>query len=196
VKNSLLNLFEQIKMSLLNSRQQRQLIAIIVIAAVILITLLWLLLSPPSPKPVPPSPQPKVEKPLSEDYLICVARQQMTTGYTEAGSAPPGSSGQAYYVGSVAVHPRVATQWGGDPRNPIIPFGTRVHLLNPEAVKINDNWYDTLVVNDTGDTNLRLWSAYPYWLDLYFGPTNYWSDRTARDYGTHKVDYYWVEKWR
>lgn len=196
MRTSLLNLWKQIKMSLLNSRQQRQIIAIIFIAAAILITFIWLLLSPPAKKTLPPSPPPKAEKTPAEDYLICVASQQMTTGYTEAGSAPPGSSGQGYFPGSVAVHPRVGTQWGGDPRHPIIPFGTTLHLLDPQAVKINDQWYDTLIVNDTGDTNMRLWSAYPYWLDLYFGSTNYWSNRSARDYGTRKADYYWVEKWR
>ncbi|MGE5449962.1 MAG: hypothetical protein ACM3PA_01130 [Methanomassiliicoccales archaeon] len=192
---SWLSFLAQIKTSLLNSRQGR-LIAIVAITTIFLSGLLWLLLSGPTPKPLPsPTPSPKITKAPAEDYLICVARQQMTTGYTEPSWGPPASSGAGYFVGSIAVHPRVATQWNGDPRNPIIPFGTAIHFINPSSVKINDTWYDTLIVNDTGDTNLGLWSAYPYWLDLYFGPTATWSNQSARAYGTNKVDFYWVEKW-
>lgn len=187
--------FERIKVSLLDYRQQGHLVAIITTLLILMIGIIWLLLSPPAPKPLPSIP-PKVAKPIAEDFLICVAQGQITTGYTEPSWGPPGSSGYGYHQGSVAVHPRVGTQWGGDPRNPIIPFGTVLHLINPKSIKINDQWYDQVTVNDTGDINLRLWPGDPYWFDIYFGSTNNWTNQAARAYGTHKVDYYWVEKWR
>jgi hypothetical protein len=196
MKDTLGGIFEQIKTSLLRWRQQGQFsVALFTIMAVLIIGVLWLLLSHPAKKPLPPAPS-KVTQSKSEDYLICVASQQMSTGYTEPSWGPPASSTKGYQIGTVAVHPRIATQWSGDPRDPIIPFGTTIHLLNPSAVKVNGKWYDSLMVNDTGDVNLGLWSAYPYWFDIYFGSTEYWSTTAARAYGTHKIDYYWVEKWK
>jgi len=147
----------------------------------------------PMRSPQPPQP---VKNETRKDYLICVARGQIATGYTEPSAGPPSASSRPYFIGSIAVHPLSSTAWGGDPRQPLIPFGTEIHLLNPRSLKVSGKWFDSLVVLDTGDVNYALWSNHPYWFDVYFGPTQYWTHLMARAFGTKKVDYYWVEEWR
>eukprot|EP00825_Cyclidium_porcatum_P013249 TRINITY_DN16987_c0_g1_i2.p2 TRINITY_DN16987_c0_g1~~TRINITY_DN16987_c0_g1_i2.p2 ORF type:complete len:178 (-),score=22.49 TRINITY_DN16987_c0_g1_i2:33-566(-) len=84
---------------------------------------------------------------------------------------------KGYFIGSGAVHPQFPLNAGGEARQPIIPFGTRIYLSEP--IDIQGNQYNSLVVNDTGDVYYGLWHKYPYWVDVYAGTTNYYSNKAA-----------------
>ena len=64
-------------------------------------------------------------------YLVNRATNQVSTAYTELPGAPVSSSGRPYFIGGVAVHPKVP---GGNHLDPIIPFGTVIMLENPKAL--------------------------------------------------------------
>ncbi|MGI5880373.1 MAG: hypothetical protein ACOX6L_07250 [Syntrophomonadaceae bacterium] len=140
------------------------------------------------------NPSPQIDSPEPEWYVVFSVNNQKATAYTEAAQAPISSGGQEYALGTIAVHPLVPSQYGGDPRVPMIPFNTEIILSRPMTIQGNE--YDTLKVIDTGDINYRLWAEYPYWIDVFHGTTNYYSNKAALNYGTDLIDYYWVEKWR
>lgn len=178
--------------------RQRPLVAILL--AIIIVGGIMYCLSARKPEQLKPVPSPQTPRSakheIKKDYLICVARNQIITGYTEPSAGPPSASSHQYFIGSVAVHPLSSAAWGGDPRQPLVPFGTEIHLLKPHSLKVNGKWFDSLIVLDTGDVNYSLWSNYRYWFDVYFGPTQYWTQLMARSFGAKKADYYWVEEWR
>lgn len=126
-------------------------------------------------------------------YIEFSVEQQKSTAYTEASSAPVAANGHSYYYGGVAVHPRYALQYGGKATEPIIPFGTEIFLKKPITVQGEEK--KSLIVTDTGDVNYGLWPEHPYWFDIYWGNTNYYNDKDARQYGSHLTDYYWYEPW-
>lgn len=131
-------------------------------------------------------------KPLPQKkwYLINKVEHQVSTAYTEPYRAPVSSSGRPYFIGGVAVHPKVP---GGSHLDPIIPFGTVIYLAKPQSITINNRSLNAFVVIDTGDANWSLWPDSPYWVDFYFGPTNYWNQKAASSYGKRYIDYYWFE---
>ncbi|MDD3853995.1 MAG: hypothetical protein PHD40_10150 [Syntrophomonadaceae bacterium] len=139
-------------------------------------------------------PLPQTKSPEPQWYVVFSVKNQKATAYTEASQAPISSGGKEYALGTIAVHPLVPSQYGGDPRVPMIPFNTEIILSRP--ITIQGNEYDSLKVIDTGDINYRLWPEYPYWIDVFHGTTNYYSHKAALNYGTDLIDYYWVEKWR
>jgi hypothetical protein len=145
-----------------------------------------------------PAPKPEItERDNEEDYkwYVCfTAREQKTTAYTEEANAPRPANGGSYFPGGIAVHPRYPVQSGGDPLQPILPFGTKIHLMEP--IKVQGQEYRSLTVIDTGDVNYGLWSAYPYWFDVYFGTNNYYNNKDANDYGVPLKSYYWYEEWK
>jgi hypothetical protein len=144
-----------------------------------------------------PSPtQEKQKTPSGEErwYIQFSVKQQKSTAYTEAASAPVASSGKQYHFGGVAVHPRHPLQYGGKATTPIIPYGTEIFLNKP--IKIQGEERKSLVVLDTGDVNYGLWPDHPYWFDIYWGNTNYYNVKDARNYGAHLTDYYWYEPWK
>jgi len=152
----------------------------------------------PEPKPIP---EPESIQPDTMDntgvqprwYMQFSVQGQKSTYYTEAAQAPASSSSQGYFLGSGAVHPLSPLNAGGEARQPIIPFGTRLYLSQP--IEIQGNSYDSLVVNDTGDVYYGLWRQYPYWVDVYAGTTNYYSQKDALKSGVDVIDYYWYEPW-
>lgn len=127
-------------------------------------------------------------------YVQFTANNQKTTAYTEEVNAPRPSNGKSYFIGGIAVHPRYPVNDGGDPRVPLLPYGTEIHLSKP--IDIQGQQFRSLKVMDTGDINYGLWPRYPYWFDIYYGNTQYYSDKNARDYGTDLVDYTWFEEWK
>lgn len=138
----------------------------------------------------------KITEPDNEDYKWYVrftAKEQKSTAYTEEANAPKPANGESYFPGGIAVHPRYPVQSGGEPRQPILPFGTEIHLMEP--IKVQGQEYSSLTVIDTGDVNYGLWSAYPYWFDVYFGTNNYYNNKDASDYGVPLKSYYWYEEW-
>lgn len=138
--------------------------------------------------PIPPKkPVPRVDPPM----LVNTAYHQVTTAYTELTGAPPTASGQPYFIGAAAVHPRIP---GGSHLEPIIPFGTVIRLINPKYITVDGQRLNAFTVVDTGDADWALWPASPYWFDIYFGAGGYWSNKAARDYGKQYVDYYWKEE--
>jgi 3D (Asp-Asp-Asp) domain-containing protein len=130
----------------------------------------------------------------SKWYIQFSVNSQKSTYYTEAASAPASASAKGYYIGSGAVHPLYPLNAGGSALKPIIPFGTRLYLSKP--IEVQGNTYDSLVVNDTGDVYYGLWSKYPYWVDVYAGTANYWSNKQAFNAGIDLIDYYWYEPWK
>ncbi|MGE5391035.1 MAG: hypothetical protein ACM3PE_08210 [Deltaproteobacteria bacterium] len=144
------------------------------------------------------SPQP-AKKPLSKKqepkwYIQFSVKDQHSTAYTEEAGAPLAANGQPYYLGGVAVHPRYPIQYGGDPRTPLLPFGTVIYPDKP--IKIQGDYYNALTVMDTGDVDYGLWENHPYWFDVYYGSGNYWANQTARKFGTPLTSYSWYEEWR
>ncbi|MGI6488688.1 MAG: hypothetical protein GX964_06175 [Syntrophomonadaceae bacterium] len=122
---------------------------------------------------------------------LTVVKNQASTAYTESPGAPPGAGGRPYFPGAVAVHPETPVAWGGSPLEPIIPFNTSIHLLDPPSILIQGQEHKFFQVIDTGDVNWSLRRDSPYWIDLFFGTTNQWSHRKASNYGVKRVDYYW-----
>jgi len=150
--------------------------------------------SQPAPKPAKkPEQSQKVNQPDPKWYIQFSVKKQKSTAYTEAASAPVSSAGKEYFIGSGAVHPRYPLNAGGEARNPIIPFGTTLYLSEP--IDVLGEKRDTLVVNDTGDVYYGLWPAHPYWVDIYFGQTNYNNAKSANKAGVQLIDYSWFEPW-
>ena len=83
---------------------------------------------PPAKKTVPKE---IINQPSPKWYIKFSVKNQKTTAYTEAASAPVSSAGKEYFIGSGAVHPRYPLNAGGEARNPIIPFGTILYLDEP-----------------------------------------------------------------
>lgn len=157
--------------------------------------------TPTNPKPfsspTPPANPESQKSSAAKDYKWYIkfsVKQQKSTAYTEAPAAQAAASGRDYYFGGVAVHPRYPLQSGGKATTPIIPFGTEIFLNKP--INIQGEEKKSLVVTDTGDVNYGLWPEHPYWFDIYWGSTNYYNDKGAREYGSHLTDYYWYEPWK
>ena len=151
------------------------------------------------------SKQPQRKAPITESenqtadadakwYVQFTVKNQKTTAYTEEVGAPRPSNGKYYFIGGIAVHPRYPVNDGGDPRVPLLPYGTEIHLSKP--IDIQGRQYSSLKVMDTGDINYGLWPGHPYWFDIYYGNTQYYSDKNARTYGTDLADYTWFEEWK
>jgi hypothetical protein len=138
--------------------------------------------------------EPKIKKPEPKWYLEFSVTDQKTTAYTSPPGGPISASGSEYLAGIVAVHPRGPVNSGGSPLEPLISFGTVIHLYEP--VEINGKMYSSLVVKDTGDINYRLWPEHRYWFDLYLGETNHYTVKKAIEYGTPLKSYYWYEEWK
>lgn len=172
----------------MSGNKLRTAVLILVLAVMLIIGLTWWLFrTKPEKRPVPTTPEPTW-------YVMFSVKKQTATAYTESSWAPVSSSGKGYFLGAVAVHPRYPVNSGGSPRQPIIPYGTVLHLHQP--VKIHGKPYSAVKVIDTGDINYRLWSNSPYWIDVYHGTTDYWNNVNANKFGTNEVDYFWVEKWK
>lgn len=168
---------------------QNQHIALLLLAAVLIAggLLYWSTRPDAEKKPVP-----KVSEP--EWYVVFSTKNQTATAYTDPSGSTISSSGKKYFLGSVAVHPRYPVNQGGNPLKPIIPYGTILHLSQP--INIHGREYSSVKVIDTGDVNYRLWSQSPYWIDVFFGTSAYWTNRNAQEFGTDAVTYHWVEKWK
>lgn len=163
-------------------------------AAIIIIIALALLLSLTLKKAPQRSPQPAPKSAEGKWYIKFSVKDQKSTAYTEEPGAPVAANGKEYFIGGIAVHPRYPVNSGGDLREPILPFGTVIHLEKP--IKIQGQEFKILRVMDTGDINYGLWPNYPYWFDVYYGTGNFYNNRDARDYGTLLVNYCWYEEWR
>ncbi|MGE5544312.1 MAG: hypothetical protein ACM3UW_05000 [Bacillota bacterium] len=150
--------------------------------------LLFMLVSSRQEIETPKKPTIPVRKP--QWYLVNRATDQVSTAYTENPGAPVSSSGRPYFVGAVAVHPKVP---GGNHLDPIIPFGTVIMLENPKSITIQGQRLNAFTVIDTGDANWSRYGDSPYWVDFYFGTGNYWNNQEARNYGQRTIDYYWYE---
>jgi hypothetical protein len=144
----------------------------------------------PSPDLVQTEPGTEVQP---KWYIQFSVKGQKSTSYTEAARAPASASSKGYFIGSGAVHPMVPLNAGGDARKPIIPFDTRIYLSQP--ITVQGQQLNSLVINDTGDVYYGLWRKYPYWVDVYSGTTNYYSDKSALEAGVNLIDYYWYEPW-
>lgn len=145
--------------------------------------------SPPKVEPKKPNPEQDYKW-----YIKFSVKGQKSTAYTEDPYAPVGASGNPYYFGGVAVHPRHPLQYGGKATVPILPFGTEIHLNQP--INVQGEEIQSFVVMDTGDVHYGLWPDHPYWFDVYWGSTNYYNVKDARRYGAHLTDYYWYEPWK
>lgn len=171
---------------------------IIIIVLFIALFLIFQASPKPEPKPIPPTDtvQPeKADTPTAQPkwYVQFSVKGQKSTYYTEAAHAPASASAKGYFFGSAAVHPRYPLNAGGEARQPIIPFGTVLYLYEP--VEIQGNKYDSLMVNDTGDVYYGLWRKYPYWVDIYAGQANYYTNKAAYKSGVRLIDYYWYQPW-
>ena len=142
----------------------------------------------------PPAKKPQLETRQPKWYIQFTVKDQHSTAYTEEVGAPLAANGQPYYLGGIAVHPRHPIQYGGDPRTPLLPYGTVIYPEKP--VKIQDREYSALTVMDTGDVDYALWENHPYWFDVYYGSGDYWTNQTARKFGTPLTSYSWYEEWR
>lgn len=142
----------------------------------------------------PPAKKPPIVTKEAKWYIQFSVKDQRSTAYTEESGAPLAANAQPYYFGGIAVHPRYPVQYGGDPRTPLIPFGTTIYPEKP--VKIQGQEYTALTVMDTGDVNYGLWENHPYWFDVYYGGGDYWTNKAARAYGTPVTSYYWYEEWK
>ncbi len=134
--------------------------------------------------------KPTVPERKPQWYLVNRATDQVSTAYTELPGAPVSSSARPYFIGGVAVHPKVP---GGSHLDPIIPFGTVIMLEDPKTITIQGQTLNAFTVIDTGDANWSRYGDSPYWVDFYFGVGNYWSNQEALKYGQRKIDYYWYE---
>lgn len=170
------------------------------IIVVLCVAVYFIFQSKPKPEQKP-IPQPDTVQPGKKEtdkiepkwYVQFSVKGQKSTYYTEVAQAPASASTKGYFLGSGAVHPRYPLNAGGEARQPIIPFGTRLYLS--ESVEIQGNKYDSLVVNDTGDVYYGLWRNYPYWVDVYGGQTNYYTNKSAFKSGVKLIDYYWYQPW-
>lgn len=174
------------------TKNKLRLLAAVAIIGLIFISLLLLLTPKKAPQRSPRSVQP-VKKEGSW-YIQFSVKNQKSTAYTENSGAPLSASGKEYFIGSIAVHPRYPVNSGGNPLEPLLPFGTEIHLEKP--IKVQGQEYKTFKVIDTGDVNYRLWPNHPYWFDVYYGTGNYYNTKDANDYGVPLVNYTWYEKWR
>ena len=163
-------------------------------AAVLIIIALALLLTLTLKKPPQRSPQPAPKPAEGKWYIKFSVKDQKSTAYTEEPGAPVAANGKEYFIGGIAVHPRYPVNSGGDPREPILPFGTVIYLEKP--IKVQGQEFKTFRVMDTGDVNYGLWPDYPYWFDVYYGTDNFYNRRDARDYGVPLVNYSWYEEWQ
>jgi len=166
---------------------KRQLYILATVAGLIILTaIIWLETRPePEKKPLPQE---------KEWYVMFSVQNQKATAYTNHSGNVLSSSGQPYFFGAVAVHPRYPVNAGGDPLQPIIPYNTILYLKEP--LQINVQSFSTLKVIDTGDINYRLYPDSPYWIDVYHGSGDYWSIINAQEFGIKEIDYYWIEKWK
>jgi 3D (Asp-Asp-Asp) domain-containing protein len=173
------------------------LLPLIIVVAFITIFLIFQGRPKPEQKPAPPTdtvqPEEETSKIKPKWYVHFSVKGQKSTYYTEAAQAPASASAKGYFLGSGAVHPLYSLNAGGEARQPIIPFGSVLYLSEP--VEILGNKYDSLVVNDTGDVNYRLWRQYPYWVDIYAGQTNYYTNKAAYKSGVKMIDYSWYQPW-
>lgn len=167
-------------------------LASIAVIGIIFMALFFLITTKKSPERSPYPVQP-VEK-ESQWYIRFSVKNQKSTAYTEEIGAAVAANGKSYFIGGIAVHPRYPADSGGDPREPLLPFGTEIYLEKP--IKVQSQEFASLKVMDTGDINYRLWPDDPYWLDVYYGAGNYYNTKDANSYGTQVVNYTWYEKWR
>lgn len=170
-------------------------IALITIGTILLIIAITLLIANNQNNKVNPKPEIQ-ESEMGNDqegewYVVFSVKEQKVTGYVAEPNSQVASSGKVCFIGGVAVHPIYS---GADPRKPIVPYGTTLYLDKPIMVQGKER--SVFEVMDTGDIYYRLWSPYPYWFDVYFGTSNYYNRKDARDFGIDTVSYYWVEKWR
>ncbi len=142
----------------------------------------------PAPKPLPSQPE-EINDP--EWYVQFTVKGQKVTAYTGSSAGTKASSGDACYLGSVAVHPIYP---GIDPRKPIIPYGTEI-ILN-EPIVVQGNSFSSFTVIDTGDIYYGRYGETPYWFDVYYGNANYQNIKASREFGIDTRDYTWIEKWR
>ncbi|MGE5397466.1 MAG: hypothetical protein ACM3MK_08040 [Chitinophagales bacterium] len=162
----------------------RQITIFLICVLILLVTVSLIQKTGRIPAPKKPLPQAK------QWYLVNTVRNQVSTAYTEPVGAPVSASARPYFIGGVAVHPRVP---GGSHLEPVIPFGTVIHLIKPNALTIQGKTMNTFVVTDTGDADWALWPSSPYWVDFYYGTGNYWNNLAASNYGKNSIDYYWYE---
>jgi len=174
------------------------LLPFIIVFSFLVLFIMFKMNQQPEQKPIPQPEQ--VETEQKEDagiqpkwYVQFSVQNQKSTFYTEAAQAPASASSKGYFIGSGAVHPLYALNAGGEARQPIIPFGTRLYLSEP--VEVQGVKHDSLVVNDTGDVNYGLWRKYPYWVDVYAGQASYYTNKAAFNSGVKMIDYYWYEPW-
>jgi len=167
---------------------------LIPLAILIIFAVSWLIYQQQTPSPQKkPAPAKNTEQASPNWYIQFSVKNQKSTAYTEAASAPVSAAGKEYFIGSGAVHPRYPLNAGGEARSPIIPFGTTLYLDEP--LEIQGEKHDTLVVNDTGDVNYGLWSAHPYWVDVYYGTSNSSNIKSAGQAGVKLISYSWFEPW-
>lgn len=169
------------------------------LTAILFITVFIWISSIQKPEEKPLDKQDIVEKDNDAEtktywYVKFSVKEQKSTAYTEEAYAPKAANAGDYFISGGAVHPRYPLQSGGNALKAIIPFGTRIYLS--EAVEIQGKEYNSLVINDTGDVNYGLWRNSPYWVDVYFGRSEYWNIKNARDYGVKSINYYWFEPWK
>jgi hypothetical protein len=169
-------------------------IAVVVISMLLMLGFILYLYyaTQPSRKPAPTPPKQTGQK--LNWYMQFSTKQQKSTAYTEEPGAPLAANGKPYHIGGIAVHPRIPLQDGGKATVPIIPFGTVIHLDKP--IKVQDREFSSMTVIDTGDVNYGLWPSHPYWVDIYWGSSNYYNNQAARSYGSHLVNYHWYEPWK
>ena len=99
----------------------------------------------PAPKPLPAPDLVQVDpgSPVQPKWYVQFSvKDQKRTYYTEAARAPASASAKGYFIGSGAVHPQFPLNGGGEARQPIIPFGTRIYLSEP--IDIQGNQYNSL----------------------------------------------------
>lgn len=130
----------------------------------------------------------------AEWYIKFSVENQQATAYVGESYRPIAASGEVCFIGGLAMHPLYPLNKGGNPLEPVIPFGTTLYLEEPILVQGQE--YKSFQVMDTGDVYYGLWRDSPYWLDIYFGTANYYNRQDAKAFGTQRVNYYWIEKWR
>ncbi len=167
---------------------------LIIVAAFIGIYFIFQARPKPEPKPAPDLVQVDPGSQVQPKWYVQFSvKGQKSTFYTETAQAPASAAAQGYFIGSGAVHPMYPLNAGGDALKPIIPFGTRIYLSQP--ITVQGQQLDSLVVNDTGDVYHGLWRKYPYWVDVYAGTANYYSNQAALESGVNLIGYYWYEPW-
>lgn len=176
--------------------RDRRLLIIPIVALLIFMVPYFIYLGQRHSTPQPskkPAPKQQVQTVKPKWYIQFTVKDQKSTAYTEYSSAPASSAGKEYFIGSGAVHPRYPLNSGGEARSPIIPFGTTIYLKEP--IDVQGQKFTSLVINDTGDVYYGLWPAHPYWVDVYFGNTNYYNHQSASKAGVRLIDYSWYEPW-